>query len=221
MQQLILRPCPVRPSGIMGAVSRCGTGLSNGIILAAFLFLSTGPLRATPLQQWMEPASLVSGAQERLDFFDPRPDACAQDAGCLVEIPHHAFPAALAAPLRRHLPSAAARSLLPLRHKWLLASSGSRLRPGAILPPAPRVGQHARAESMPFDLVARADRLHVAGLFFIGTVLMILGAGLGLLVRQPAEPAVPRAEPWIPEKKLVPRLVASPVSAAHLKTQVS
>lgn len=200
-------------------MSRRGTGVSQIVLLAAVLSLLPGLLHATPLVMRLEPAPLAPAAQEPLVFFDPRPEACSQDAGCLVEIPHHALPVVLATPLRRHLPGVAARTLLPVRNKWLLAASGSQLCPESILPSPPQVGQRPRGESLPFDLVARADRLHVAGLFFIGTVLMLLGTGLGLFMRQPADPAVPRAEPWIPEGKLVPRLVTSPVSAAHLESQ--
>jgi len=193
--------------------------VNQSILLAVLLSLLPGLLRATPLAMRLEPAPLAPAAQESLVFFDPRPEACSQDAGCLIEIPHHALPVVLAKPLRRHLPDVAARALLPVRNRWLLAVSSSQLRPGAIVPSSPQVGQRPRGESLPFDLVARADRLHVAGLFLIGTVLMLLGAGLGLIVQRPSELAVPRAEPWIPERKLVPRLVTSPVSAAHLKSQ--
>jgi len=219
MQQSPLRPIPGCHPGSSGAVSRCDTGVNKSILLAVFLSLLPSLLLATPLQRWLEPGPLAPAAQEHLVFFDPRPETCAQDAGCLIEMPHYTLPVVLAAPLRRQLPAVAARTLLPVRNRWLLAVSSSQLRPGAIVPSPPQVGQKPRGESLPFDLVARADRLHVAGLFLIGTVLMLLGAALGLIVQRPSEPAVPRAEPWIPERKLVPRLVTSPVSAAHLKSQ--
>lgn len=217
MPSITLRPAPRRLPGKVGSVSRRGT-ISSIIVLFALHF-TPALLPGTVLERRLEPQPLLVTAPERLLFFEPQPVSCAQDAGCLMETPHHTLPAALATPLRRHLPAVAARTLLPAGNRWLLAATGDLSRPGAVLSPPPRVGQPARGDSVPFDLVARADRLHVAVMFLIGTALMLAGTGLGLLVRAPGEPAAPQVEPWIPQHKVLPRLVASPVSPAHLESR--
>lgn len=197
-------------------MSRRGT---HPFSLSAFILLLhlTGVLsQGAILQKKFAPEPLIEAAPAKLVFFDPQPAFCTLDGGCVIETPHNTVPAALAAPLRRHLPVLAARTMVPPQNRWLLASAADLSRTAAILPPPPRVGQPARGVSIPFDLVARADRLHVAAMFLIGTALLLVGTGLGLIVRAPAEPAVPQSEPWIPEEKVLPRLVASPVSPAHL-----
>ena len=70
---------------------------------------------------------------------------------------------------------------------------------------------------MPFDLIIRADRLPMAAIFLIGVMLLLASTVLGLAVRRPAEPAQPEAEPWIPEDKVMPRLVSSPVAPLQLR----
>lgn len=200
-------------------MSRRGTIIMK--FLPMFLLLLSVPLVSggAPLAQWRQPEPLVAAAPDRLVFFEPGTGACAQDAGCLLELPHNPLPAALAVPLRPHLPVVAARTLLPASNRWLLAASGSISRPAALVPAAPRVGQPPRSDSLPFDIVAREGRLHVAAMFLIGLAMMLAGTGLGLIVRSPQEPFTPQAEPWIPSCKAVPRLVASPVSPAHFQSR--
>lgn len=198
-------------------MSRRGTFIP--IIVLIHLSLLPALVTGAVLQQRIEPQPLLAAAPDRLVFFDPQPASCALDAGCLIETPHNALPAALAAPLRRHLPVLGARTMVPSQNRWLLASAADLSRTSAILPPPPRVGQPPRGESLPFDLVTRADRMHVAAMFLIGIALLLIGTGLGLIVRSPADPAAPQTEPWIPERKVLPRLVASPVSPAHLHSR--
>ncbi len=56
-------------------------------------------------------------------------------------------------------------------------------------------------------------------MFVIGLMLMLAGSALGLLVQSPAAPPLPESEPWIPDQRVLPRLVASPVSPAHIRSQ--
>lgn len=200
-------------------MSRRGTNVAK--LTLNFMLLASLPqmLSGTVLTQRYGPEPLVTAAPARLEFFEPQPRACAQDAGCLMEMPHHALPAALVVPLRAHLPVATARVLLPASNRWLLAAANLS-SPGALVPAAPRVGQQPRGGSLPFEMLARADRWHVAGMFLIGVGLLLTGAALGLTVRSPAEPFTPEAEPWIPPGKVLPRLVASPVSPAHLRVRL-
>jgi hypothetical protein len=149
--------------------------------------------------------------------LEARPQTCSRDGGCLILLPEPHLPEVLAAPLRGHLPAAAARIMLPAGARWMLASrngSGPLVTPDAVVPRAPRAGEPARVHSLPFDLVARADRLHVAAIFVIGFMLLLGSAALGLVIRHPAEPVIPGAdEPFVPESKILPRLVTSPVAA--------
>lgn len=200
-------------------MSRRGTLLRKAALSAASYFLfASGLLPGTPLQARFEPDPLITPTQSSSSYLDPRSDSCFAGAGCLLEVPHTPLPAALAAVLPRHLPAAAARSLLPESSKWLLASSGYAW-PETIIPKAPGVGQRANTDSLPFNLVTRADRLHISGMFLIGIVFLLAGTGLGLMVRSPGEQAAPGAEPWIPGEKVMPRLVTSPVSPTHLKSR--
>lgn len=177
--------------------------------------LLTGSLRAAPLPWKPEPAPLLS-PPDSVVYFEARPQSCSQDEGCLIQLPEPHLPEVLAAPLRAHLPAAAARILLPAEARWMLAARNGRgplAAPAALVPRAPRAGEPPRVDSLPFDLVARADRLHVAAMFLIGVALMLGSAALGLVVRHPAEPVFPGAEePFVPESKILPRLVASPVA---------
>ncbi|MEJ5368872.1 MAG: hypothetical protein WHT08_11165 [Bryobacteraceae bacterium] len=111
---------------------------------------------------------------------------------------------------------ASARMLLPERSRWMLASARGDLA-GSVVPKAPQVGRRAGGESLPFDLVLRSDRMHVAGMFLIGLALMLAGSALGLIVQSPSAPPIPAAEPWIPEEKVLPRLVSSPVSPTQIR----
>lgn len=219
MSQSALRPVPGRLPGKAGSVSRRGTIIARPMLIVIFLVLLSPPLPGTALSQRYDPEPLVPAAPDRLVFFDPQPQACAQDAGCLLELPHNTLPAALVVPRRAHLPAVAARTLLPAANRWLLAAGGGISSPGALMPAPPRVGQPPRADSLPFMMLARADQLPVAGMFLIGVALLLAGTALGLTVRSPSEPFTPQAEPWIPECKALPRLVASPVSPAHLQSR--
>lgn len=198
-------------------MSRRGARMMRFSLTALLLASMAGVMSGAPLGTRYEPEPLIAAASDRLDFFDPRPDACAQDAGCLAEMPHNTIPAALALPLRSHLPVASARMLLPPASRWLLASSGSISNAAALVPAPPRVGQQPRGVTLPFEMLARSDRLHVAGMFVIGVGLMLAGTALGLIVRQPSEPYIPHSEPWIPGEKVVPRIVACPIAPAHLQ----
>lgn len=197
-------------------MSRRGTCIAKLTLTVMLMALLPQSLPGTVLVQRYNPETLIPSAPDRLEFFEPQPHACAQDAGCLLELPHNALPAALAVPLRAHLPAVTARALLPATNRWLLAASGIS-NPGALAPAAPRAGQRPRGESLPFEMLARADQWPVAGMFLIGLALLLTGTTLGLIVRSPAEPFTPQAEPWIPNNKVLPRLVASPVSPAHLQ----
>lgn len=219
MSQSALRPAPGRLPGKVGSVSRRGTIIARLTVI--FLLLVSMPLlmTGTALNQRYDPEPLVPAPPDRLVFFDPQPQACAQDAGCLLELPHNTLPAALAVPRRAHLPSVAARTLLPASNRWLLAAGGGIAGAGALRSAAPRVGQPPRTDSLPFMMLAHADRLPVAGMFLIGVALLLAGTALGLTVRSPSEPFTPQAEPWIPGSKVLPCLVASPVSPAHLRSR--
>ncbi|MCS7042433.1 MAG: hypothetical protein NZR01_06545 [Bryobacteraceae bacterium] len=182
--------------------------------------LLAGMMAAAPLTGKPEPEMLLA----KLDgsaFLDARPQACTQEGGCLITLPEARLPEVLLAPLRSHLPAAAARMMLPAGSRWMLAARGETgplVSPEAVVPRAPRVGESARAVSVPFDLVARADRLHVAAMFLIGLMLLLGSAAIGFVVRHPAEPVIPDGEePFIPESKILPRLVAYP--AAVQRTQ--
>lgn len=183
------------------------------------MFLSAllaAALRSAPLPWQPESGSLLARPEE-MAYFDSRPHTCSQDGGCVIQLPAPHLPEVLAAPLRSQLSSAAARILLPAGARWMLASrngSGPVVTPDAVVPRAPRAGEPARVHSLPFDLVARADRLHVAAMFLIGLVLLLGSSALGFVIRHPAEPVIPGAdEPFVPETKILPRLVASPVAA--------
>lgn len=197
-------------------MSRRGTNTAKLTLILMLLALVPQLLTGTVLTQRHEPEPLVAASPHRLEFFEPQPQACAQDAGCLLELPHNTLPVSLAVPLRTHLPAVTARALLPAANRWLLAAA-SISNPGALIPAAPRAGQRPRADSLPFEMLARAEQWHVAGMFLIGVGLLLTGAALGLIVRSPSEPFTPQAEPWIPAGKVLPRLVTSPVSPAHLQ----
>lgn len=175
--------------------------------------LSRESAAAAPLAWEPEPGPLLPGPGS-IAFLEARAEACTQDGGCLVTLPEGWLPEVLASPLRAHLPAAAARMMLPAGAQWLLAARGERgplIRPETVVPRAPRVGEPARISSLPFDLVTRADRLHIAAMFLIGVVLLLGSAALGLVIRHPEEAVVPGAdEPFIPQSKILPRLVASP-----------
>ncbi|GIU75131.1 MAG: hypothetical protein KatS3mg004_2218 [Bryobacteraceae bacterium] len=156
---------------------------------------------------------------EGTPYFEARLQACTQDGGCLTILPDSRLPEVLATPLRAHLPAAVARILLPAGSRWMLVSRGETgplVSAHAFLLRAPQVGDRPQTVSLPFDLVARADRLHVAGMFLIGIALLLSSSVLGFLIRHPAEPVIPGAEqPFIPEKKILPRLVASPAASGR------
>lgn len=199
-------------------MSRRGTNIAKLTLMALLLAPLPQPVRGAVLGQRYEPEALLPAPPERLEFFEPQPRACAQDAGCLLELPHSALPAVLAVPRRAHLSAATARALLPASKRWLLAAANIS-NAKALVPAAPRAGQPPHADSLPFSMVARADQWHVAGMFVIGIGLLLAGTALGLIIRAPAEPFTPGAEPWIPGSKVLPRLVTSPISPAHLRPQ--
>jgi hypothetical protein len=180
------------------------------------LTLLSGALRSAPLPWRPEPDPLLP-RPDGVAHLDARPQTCSRDGGCLILLPEPHLPEVLAAPLRAHLPAAAARILLPAGARWMLASrngNGPLVTPDAVVPRAPRAGERPRVQSLPFDLVARADRLHVAAMFLIGLMLLLGSAALGLVIRHPAEPVIPGAdEPFVPESKILPRLVTSPIVA--------
>lgn len=186
------------------------------LLLLALAFPAAEPSAAATLQQRFEPEPLIVPATS-LVFLEARPEGCSHEGGCVVELPRSPLPPPLAVPLRSHLPVAAARMLLPQPSRWLLASSRSDWSSSGLTPSAPQVGRRAGGESVPFDLVLRSDRLHLAGMFLIGLALMLAGSALGLFVQAPSAPPTPEAEPWIPEEKVLPRLVASPVSPAQIR----
>lgn len=212
-----LRPVPARLPGQYGSASRCGALTVLLILLGAFPVAS--PLAAASLEQRYQPEPLIAPPAQ-LVFLDARPEGCSHEGGCVLDLPHNPFPAVLAAPMRAHLPVAAARMLVPEPSRWLLAAGrGDLTRSAGLVLAAPQVGRPARAVSAPFDLVTRTDRLHITAMFLIGLMLMLAGSALGLIVQSPAAPAIPEAEPWIPEAKVLPRLVAAPVSPAHIGSQ--
>lgn len=176
------------------------------------------PAWASRLEWRQEPDPLIA-KPDGAAYFDARLQACTQDGGCLITLPDSRLPEVLSAPLRSQLPVAAARILLPAGSRWMLVSRGETgplVSPEAFLLRAPRVGDRPQAVSLPFDLVARADRLHVAGMFLIGIVLLLGSSVLGFLVRHPAEPVIPGSEePFIPETKILPRLLASPAASGR------
>lgn len=198
-------------------MSRRGARKIKISLMAVLLASMADLMPGAALHARWEPEPLTASATDTLTFFDPQPQACAQDAGCLAEMPHNTVPAALATPLRSHLPAVSARILLPPARRWLLASSGAISNPAALVPAPPRLGQQPRGATLPFEMLARSDRLHVAAMFLIGIGLMLGGMALGLIVRQPSEPYIPHAEPWIPGEKVLPRLVASPAAPAHFE----
>lgn len=212
-----LRPIPARLPGLSGSASRCGV-ITILVVVLFVTFPAAGRVAAAPLEQRPAPEPLIA-PPVRLVFLDARLESCAHDGGCVVELPRSPLPSPLVVPLRSHLPVAAARMLLPEPSRWLLASARGDLAGSGLIPAAPQVGRRARGESLPFDLVARADRLHVAAMFLIGLMLMLAGSALGLLVQSPAAPPLPETEPWIPGQKILPRLVAGPVSPAHIRSQ--
>lgn len=213
-----LRPVPVRLPGQTGSPSRRGVAsvvfLSRWLLSALWL---PAWLTAAPFVQKFEPEPLVTPPSQ-LVFLDPATEPCFQDGGCLLVAPGNPLPAVLAVPLRRHLAATAAKALLPSHSRWLLAANhGSPLLADGVIPRAPQVGQRPRVDSVPFDLVTRADRLPMAAVFLIGMMLLLASSIFGLAARSPAEPAQPEAEPWIPEGKVLPSLVSSPVSPLQLR----
>lgn len=214
MHSRTLQTVPVRLPGRYGSASRCGVIVLFLVIFLPGIFPAAARLSAASLNQRFDPEPLIA-PPARLVFLDARPESCAHDGGCVVELPRSPLPPPLAVPLRAHLPVTAARTLLPEPSRWLLAVGRGNLSLGSLLPNAPKVGSRPTGQSSPFDLVARGDRLHVAGLFLIGVILMLAGCALGLIVRSPGAPPVPETEPWIPDQKVLPRLVAGPVAPSH------
>lgn len=196
------------PASRRGAFFLVSRALLPGLLSAHAL--------GAPLIQPLQPVPLIAGP-DGAQYFDAGTQACAQEGGCLVTMPHSRLPEVLAAPLRAHLPLAAARMLLPAGSRWMLAAQGPGgplVQAESLVPRAPRVGDRPKMESIPFDLVARSDRLHVAAMFLIGIVLLLASSAMGLIIRHPAGPVVPGSEePFIPDSKILPRLVASPAPA--------
>jgi len=214
----LFRSTPGRRAGSQGSASRRGAVVLATLSWLLCLGLGASPAWASPLEWRPEPDPLIAKS-EGTTYFEARLQACTQDGGCLMTLPDSRLPEVLATPLRAHLPAAAARILLPAGSRWMLVSRGEAgplVSANAILLRAPRVGDRPQAVSLPFDLVARADRLHVAGMFLIGIALLLGSSVLGFLIRHPAEPVIPGAEePFIPETKILPRLVTSPAASGR------
>lgn len=216
MPASLFRSVPGRRAGKTGSASRCGAVIARIVKTLWLAALLAACLHSAPLSPGPDPGGLLPRLQE-MTFFDARPHACSRDGGCVIQLPEARLPEVLAAPMRPQLPAAVARILLPSGARWMLASSNGRgplVAPAAVVMRAPRAGEPPRVESSPFDLVTRADRLHVAAMFLIGLVLLMGSTALGLIVRHPAEPVIPGLEePLVPEAKILPRLVTSPVAA--------
>ncbi len=216
MIRAALRLAPVRLPGHSGSASRRGVQIP---LLFVPLFLMAFPawIPAAPLALKFDPGALIT-PPDRLVFLDPHTDSCSQEAGCLQQVPHSPLPAALAMPLRAHLPAAAARILLPAHSRWLLAAAHPAGPAGwNVIPAAPQVGQKPQVASVPFDVVAHSEQLPVAAMFLIGLLLLLASTALGFVVRSPSEPPGPEPELWIPQNKALPKLVTAPVSPLQLQ----